>query len=553
MHSPVIMLFLAEEYGITEIGKSAMKKLPIGIQTFSEIIENNYVYVDKTGIAVELIDQYKYVFLSRPRRFGKSLFLDTLHNLFEGKKELFTGLAAEKNHDWSKKYPVIKISFGGGNFRSQEMLHLTTLEALRDNEKRLDISCQIEAAAARFSRLIKTVHETYGQPVVILIDEYDKPILDNIDQPEMAACARETLKAFYSVIKDNDAHIRFAFLTGVTKFSRVSVFSGLNNIEDITLVPEFATVCGYTQHDLETVFAEHLEGADMGKVKQWYDGYNFMGTHVYNPFDILLFLRGNKHFESYWFETVTPTFLVKLLKEKQFFLPDLNSIKAGKELLSSFDIDRISPVTLLFQSGYLTIKEAFLDGVMTEYTLGFPNLEVFAAFTNSLLDIFVSPEQKYPVKINLYRALKNGNMEQFKSAIHALFAAISYHNYTGNEIARYEGFYASVIFAWLSSTGMHLIVEDCTNKGRIDMSVETEDFIYLIEFKVDMPKEKALAQIKTKGYAEKYQGKGKKTVLIGIGFSSAEKNVTEFVWASRYFIDSSGGYLSSIAPTISSI
>ncbi len=507
-----------------------MKKLPIGIQTFSEIQKNNYVYVDKTHLAVEMINLYKYVFLSRPRRFGKSLFLDTLHNLFEGKKELFRGLATENSHDWSKKYPVIKISFGGGDFRSPEMLQITILETLKDNEKRLGTCCEIEAVSARFSRIIKAAHEKYNQPVVILIDEYDKPILDNIDQPEMAAFARETLKSLYSVIKNNDAYIRFAFLTGVTRFSRVSVFSGINNIEDISLAPEFATICGYTQNDLETVFAEHLQGADMDKVKQWYDGYNFMGAHVYNPFDILLFLRGNKQFKSYWFETATPTFLVKILQQRHFFLPDLNNIKVGEELLTAFDIDNISPVTLLFQAGYLTIKKALLDGIMTEYTLGFPNLEVSAAFTNSLLDIFAPPEQKSTVRINLYRALKNGDMEGFKSAIHALFAAIPYHNYTGNDIARYEGFYASVIFAWLSSIGIPLIVEDCTNKGRIDMSVKTGDTIYLIEFKVDMPEEKALAQIKSKGYAEKYQTKGKKIILIGIGFSSEEKNVTDFLW-----------------------
>ncbi|PIE65506.1 MAG: hypothetical protein CSA26_03170, partial [Desulfobacterales bacterium] len=211
-----------------------MKKLPIGIQTFSEIIENNYVYVDKTGIATELIDRYKYVFLSRPRRFGKSLFVDTLHNLFAGNKELFTGLAAENSHDWSKKYPVIKISFGGGNFRSKEGLLENLLKSLRKNEKRLGITCTATSPDVCFDELVQNAVDRYGQPVAILIDEYDKPILDNLDQLEMAAFARETLKALYSVIKDNDAHIRFAFLTGVTRFSRVSVFSGINNIVDIS-------------------------------------------------------------------------------------------------------------------------------------------------------------------------------------------------------------------------------------------------------------------------------------------------------------------------------
>ncbi len=507
-----------------------MKKLPIGIQTFSEIRQNNYVYVDKTTLAVDLIDRYKYVFLSRPRRFGKSLFVDTLHSLFEGKKELFTGLAAEKSHDWSKSYPVIRIDFSEGNFRIPENLHESLKAVIRRNEKRLNTAAEDLVPALRFGQLIREVCEKYDSQVVILIDEYDKPILDNMDQPEMAVLAREELKALYSAIKGNDACIRFAFLTGVTKFSRVSVFSGINNIEDISLAPEFATVCGYTQHDLETVFAEHLEGANMDEIKRWYDGYYFIGDHVYNPFDILLFLRGNKQFKSYWFETATPTFLVKLLHQKQFFLPDLSNIKAGEELLTSFDIDQISPVTLLFQSGYLTIKEAVLDGFMTEYILGFPNLEVSMAFTNSLLDLFAPVEQKTAVRSNLYRALKNGDMEQFRAAIHALFAAIPYHNYTNNEIARYEGFYASVIFAWLSSIGVQLIVEDCTNKGRIDMSVEMEDTIYLIEFKVDMPEEKALAQIKGRGYSEKYRIKGKKIILIGIGFSSEKRNIMDFLW-----------------------
>ncbi len=507
-----------------------MKKLPIGIQTFSEIRQNNYVYVDKTDIAAGLVDRYKYVFLSRPRRFGKSLFLDTLHNLFEGKKELFAGLAAEKKHDWSKSYPVIKISFGAGDFRTQADLRERILFLLEDNENRLDVTGQSRSPANRFDFLIKETYKHYQEKVVILIDEYDKPILDNIDQPEMAVFARETLKAFYSVIKDNDAHIRFAFLTGVTKFSRVSVFSGINNIEDISLAPEFATICGYTQHDLETVFAEHLQGVDMNEVRRWYNGYHFLGENVYNPFDILLFLRGNKQFESYWFETATPTFLIKLLQQKQFFLPDLNCIKAGKELLSSFDIDTISAVTLLFQSGYLTIKEVSQEEGMAEFTLGFPNQEVSAAFSNSLLDIFTAPESKFAVKKDLARSLRRGDMEQFKTAVHALFAAIPYHNYTNNYIARYEGFYASVIFAWLSSAHLQLTVEDCTNKGRIDMSVEMDETIYLIEFKVDMDEQKALAQIKINGYTEKYRGKGKKIVLIGIGFSSAEKNVTEFVW-----------------------
>ncbi len=507
-----------------------MKKLPIGIQTFREIRGNNYLYVDKTGIAVDLIDRYKYVFLSRPRRFGKSLFLDTLHNLFEGKKELFTGLAAENMHDWSKKYPVIKISFAGGDYSTPTALHERLMFLLEKNEENLGIPCRELSPANRFDHLIREVSKHHREKAVILIDEYDKPILDNIDNLEMARTARETLKSFYAIIKSNDEYIRFAFLTGVSKFSRVSIFSGINNIVDISLIPEFGDICGYTQHDLETVFETHLAGADMEKIKQWYDGYYFMGAHVYNPFDILLFLDNGKMFKNYWFETGTPSFLVKLLAQKSFFLPKLTNIKAGDELLSSFNIDNISPVTLLFQTGYLTIKDVLQIGAGNQYTLGFPNLEVASAFTNSLLENFASSDGKSEVQTNIYLALHNGDMEQFKTAIHSLFAAIPYHNYTNNDIARYEGFYASVIFAWLASSQPGLVVEDCTNKGRIDMSVETDNTVYLIEFKVDMPGEEALAQIKAKGYVEKYQARGKSIVLIGIGFSSQEKNVTEFVW-----------------------
>ncbi|PIE66606.1 MAG: hypothetical protein CSA26_00115 [Desulfobacterales bacterium] len=507
-----------------------MKKLPIGIQTFQKIREDDYVYVDKTGIAVDLINRYQYVFLSRPRRFGKSLFLDTLHNIFEGKKELFIGLAAETSHDWSRTYPVIKVEFSEGNFRSKEALRLSIMSAIMENEKRLGVCAKSPEPSLRFPQLIREAARKNKTQVVILIDEYDKPILDNMDQPEMAVLAREELKALYSGIKSNDAHIRFTFLTGVTKFFKVSVFSGINNIVDISLEKPYGTICGYTQNDLETVFAKHLEDADMEQVKLWYDGYSFMGDHVYNPFDILLFIAREKEFKSYWFETATPTFLIKLLKKQNVFLPDLNNIKAGEELLTSFDIENISPVTLLFQAGYLTIREVRRKGTFVSYILGFPNLEVSAAFTNSLLDLFSETFRRNEIQGNIYSSLEDRDMEGFKSAIHALFAAIPYHNYTNNDIARYEGFYASVIFAWLSSAQLSLLVEDCTNKGRIDMSVEMDDTIYLIEFKVDMPEEKALAQIKANGYAEKYQAKDKKIVLIGIGFSSEEKNVTEFIW-----------------------
>ncbi len=508
-----------------------MKKLPVGIQTFREMRKDNYVYVDKTGLAAKLAAQYKYVFLSRPRRFGKSLFVDTLHNLFEGKKDLFAGLAADHTHDWSKRWPVIRIDFSLGNFRNNEACRLSIINAVMENEKRLGVCDDSPEPAIRFARLIGNVSRKYKARAVILIDEYDKPILDNMDQPEMAMTAREELRAFYSSLKANAAHLRFVFLTGVSKFSKMSIFSGLNNLRDISLSPEYGAVCGYTHEELQAQFAPYLDEVDMAAVRAWYDGYNFCGDNVYNPFDILLFLDNNKVFSSYWFETGTPSALVRMIQEKRFFLPDLTRITAGEALLNSFDIENINLITMLFQTGYLTIKEIRTLGHLRQYILDFPNLEVSAALNNSLLSIFkLEGHETSALQMQGYAALRSGDLDAFHGAVSALFAAIPYHNFTGNEISRYEGFYASVLYAWLASFRIVVRVEECTNKGRIDMCIELDDAVYILEFKVDETAKTALEQIRERGYAQKYTETGKKRVLIGISFSSTQRNVSEFVW-----------------------
>ncbi|MGB4269478.1 MAG: AAA family ATPase, partial [Spirochaetota bacterium] len=297
-----------------------LKKLPIGIQTFSEIREGNYVYIDKTKEAYELIKNYKYVFLSRPRRFGKSLFTDTLHNIFEGRKEYFEGLYIYDKWDWDDTYPVIKIAFGGS--RSAKELISGLFSILRDNERRLEVQTGIEDDyAVSFKELIYQVYAKYNTKVVILIDEYDKPILDNLDKLDEAYENREILKRLYTEIKNSDQYIRFTFLTGVSKFSKASIFSGLNMLEDISLNPEFGDICGYTQNDIETTFRPYLEGVDLSELKEWYNGYNFLKDNVYNPFDILQFIRNNHTFDNYWFATGTPGFLIKLLESKSYFLP----------------------------------------------------------------------------------------------------------------------------------------------------------------------------------------------------------------------------------------
>ena len=334
-----------------------MKKLPIGIQTFKKIREGDYYYVDKTPLALRLINEGSHFFLSRPRRFGKSLFLDTLAELFEGNKPLFKGLAAYDQWDWEAKHPIIRISFGGGVLHSRERLDRRIMSLLRFNRELLGISCHDEEdAPGCLAELIRTAEKKFGRRVVILVDEYDKPILDNITEPEVAREMRDGLMDLYSVIKDSDAHIRFAFLTGVSKFSKVSLFSGLNNLNDITLDANYATICGYTEEDLDRVFGPELDGLDRREVRRWYNGYCWLGEKVYNPFDLLL-LMDKREFRPYWFETGTPTFLLELLLKRRVFAPELTRLQTSADLLGRFDVDDIATEALLFQTGYLTIRD----------------------------------------------------------------------------------------------------------------------------------------------------------------------------------------------------
>ncbi|MDR1461960.1 MAG: AAA family ATPase, partial [Azoarcus sp.] len=297
------------------------KKLPIGIQTFREIREDNCYYVDKTAFALRMIEEGKAYFLSRPRRFGKSLFLDTLAELFAGNEPLFRGLHCHDKWDWKTKYPVIRISFGAGISNGQaEALAERTREILDENAQRLGLTLKDASISGQFSQLILQAEAKFGQRVVILVDEYDKPILDKLTSPELARKMRDGLRDLYSVIKDQDAHIKFAMLTGVSKFSKVNIFSGLNNLKDITLNAAYSDICGYTDADVDTVFAPELEGLDREEIRHWYNGYNWRGNAVYNPFDLLL-LFDCREFRPFWFETGTPTFLVDMLTERQVYLP----------------------------------------------------------------------------------------------------------------------------------------------------------------------------------------------------------------------------------------
>ncbi|MCG8687386.1 MAG: ATP-binding protein, partial [Desulfobacterales bacterium] len=484
-----------------------MKKLPVGISNLREIIEENYAYVDKSRFVHDLDQRGKYYFLSRPRRFGKSLFIDTLKEAFEGNQDLFNGLWLHDHWDWKKQYPVIHISFGSGVIKSRKELDQRIGDLLYKNETALGITCrQPNDIPGYFGELIRNSTKKYGRRAVILIDEYDKPILDNISDNVLAHEIREGLKNFYSVIKDGDADIRFAFLTGVSKFSKVSLFSGLNNLTDISLDPEYATICGYSEAEMAKVFSNHLKGKPLEDIRGWYNGYAWLGENVYNPFSILNYFRTGV-FRNYWFETGTPEFLIKLILSGRYFVPSLQDTIATEILLGSFDIDAIEVETIMFQTGYLTIKETRQLGKLTVYRLDFPNLEVKSSFTDTVSAYLLSRRSEYErYKIDLYQAVETGDLSRIEQIFRAFFAAIPHDWYRKNRLSEYEGYYASIFYCYFTALGLDVTPEDTTNHGRIDMTVQLEGRVYIFEFKVvdiDKNARSALNQIKQKRYADK--------------------------------------------------
>ncbi|MCL2850007.1 MAG: AAA family ATPase, partial [Micrococcales bacterium] len=360
------------------------KKLPIGIQTFRKIREDGCYYVDKTGYAAQLVADGTTYFLSRPRRFGKSLFLDTLAEMFAANKRLFDGLACYDTWDWDTAYPVVRIDFASSSTGSLAELDERICDILAANERRLEVTTTAASGSGRLAELIVNAEAKHGQPVVLLVDEYDKPILDTMTDPDLARAVRDRLAGLYGVTKSEDAHIKFVMLTGVSKFSKVNLFSGMNNPEDITLAERYSALCGYTEEDLDTVFAAEMVGLDRDEVRHWYNGYNWTGEAVYNPYDLLLLFREHL-FDPYWFETGTPRFLLDTLAQEGFYLPRLQNIEATTALLSSFDVGSVSSTALLFQTGYLTIASTHHTPQGKRYTLRFPNHEVRMALTGALL------------------------------------------------------------------------------------------------------------------------------------------------------------------------
>ncbi|WP_295608503.1 ATP-binding protein [uncultured Lamprocystis sp.] len=506
------------------------RKLPIGIQTFAKIREDDCYYVDKTDFIRALIAEGSQYFLSRPRRFGKSLLLDTIAEVFAGNEPLFRGLSIHPHWDWSVRFPVIRISFGGGVLRDRQELDERIGELLEDNARRLGVRVAAPTRPGQLARLIVEAETLTGQRAVVLIDEYDKPILDNLTRPEAAREMRDGLRNLYSVLKDNDAHLRFAFLTGVSKFSKVSIFSGLNNLNDITVDARYSALCGYTETDVDEVFAPELPGLDRAEVRRWYNGYNWTGEAVYNPFDLLLLFQ-KREFRSFWFETGTPTFLVDLLTARGFFTPDLARLHSSEALLSAFDVEHIAPEALLWQTGYLTFHGSRRTGARIEHTLGYPNLEVQTALNDALLKgLMGDPMAAERAQSRLYDTLVAGDFAALRAHVQALFDAIPHQWHDNNPIARYEGFYASVFYSHIAALGLDLTPEDATAHGRIDLALRFEAQVWLFEFKVVelAPEGRALQQLKDRGYADKYRAQGLPIHLIGIEFSRERRTLVGF-------------------------
>ena len=507
------------------------RKLPIGIQTFRTIREENYYYVDKTPYLRRLAEEGTHYFLSRPRRFGKSLLLDTLKELFEGNEPLFHGLDIHGHWDWSVRYPVVRLDFGSGDFKEPGYLHTESMAQLTAIEDEMEVEGRYDTAPARLRHLLRALHRRCGRRVVVLVDEYDKPILEALGMPEVARANRDYLRGLYSTIKSSDADINFTFVTGVSKFSKVSLFSGLNNLIDLTLDPDYSAICGYTDADLDTVFAPELLGLDREAIRDWYDGYNWRGEEsVYNPFDILLLFR-NRAFDAYWFETGTPLFLIETLIRRGVGSAELDGMLGTSELLSAFDVDEMATEALLFQTGYLTIRSVEDMGGSPLYRLGYPNREVRQSLHQSLLRAMTPDDSRHLAHgVRLRQRLAANDFDELETLFRAFFSSIPYEWHTRNDIARYEGYYASVFYSHFAAAGLDVTVEDSSSHGRVDMTVRFNGHVYLFEFKVVelAPEGAAMEQLRERRYAEKYRYLGEPIHLIAVEFSRETRNLAGF-------------------------
>ena len=529
------------------------RKLPIGIQSFEKLRRDSYLYIDKTPFLWQLIQVSSPYFLSRPRRFGKSLFLSTLAAYFRGQKELFKGLylekaeeeqAAQENRTPWQAYPVLYLDFNTENYNDEKSMHAILHTHLSQWEKQYESDTAEQTFSSRFKGIIQRAYQQTGKQAVILVDEYDKPLLQTMGMNEsLNEDYRNTLKAFYSVIKTCDEYIRFAFLTGVTKFSKVSIFSDLNNLRDLSMEKQYAGICGITQTELETNFQPEIQIlADeqqmdyqqaLADLKQWYDGYRFhpAGVGLYNPFSVLSAFA-KKEIRSYWFGTGTPTFLVNYLKESRYFIPDLDgNVELTESGLETYRAVAEDALPILFQSGYLTIKGYIKEARI--YRLGFPNNEVRYGFLENLLPAYsgLSLGDTGKSVWKFVQDVRKGEVDSFMERIQSIIAGIPYDNFTGETLKLREQNYQAAVYLIFALMGQFVQTEVYCSTGRADCIVRTADTIYIFEFKLsgNGSAEEALDQIKKNTYAAKYKMDGKKIVLIGSSFDENTRTVKE--WA----------------------
>ncbi|MCI0695057.1 ATP-binding protein [candidate division KSB1 bacterium] len=516
-----------------------MKKLPVDVHDFEALITGDHVYVDKTQYIHKMATEGTYYFLSRPRRFGKTLLVSTLEHLFKGDKELFAGLWIE-NSDWDwTPHPVLKIDFSEISAYSPEVLRKSVIEKLHRLGESTGVEVKSELLRNCFSDLIIDVYEKHQRRIAILIDEYDQPLISHLGKGEVeleiAQKNRDVLREFYGVLKGGNVGkaLRFVFLTGISKFARVSIFSELNNLDDLSMQDPYSALLGYTDEELWRYFEPYIRQLSkrlkapveetLHDIRTWYNGYRFsdLEVKVYNPFSVAKLLKQGK-FQNYWFDTATPAFLVNLIKEKKYPIPDIENLQLTETSFSTYDLDRLDLEPLLFQTGYITIRG--FDGV--RYRLSYPNQEVKNAFLSYLYKSLVeiprtTIKEQYTL---LHEFLAQEKLEQFIETANAILAAIPYEHIGGQD----EHYYHTVFYLMLSASGVLVLTEPLTSIGRIDMEVHFPDKVYIVELKCNQSAEQAIAQIKAKKYFEKHLHGGRKILLLGINFSTEERRITEW-------------------------
>lgn len=521
-----------------------MKRLPVGRQNFEALIKENLLYVDKTRQVYNLINSGKLYFLSRPRRFGKSLLISKLTYLFSGRKDLFKGLYIHEktDYDW-KDFPVLQFNFSAYGYKV-EILKEELSREIHEYAKKFEVELSSISLATELRTLIEGIAEK-GKSVVLLIDEYDKPIVDFLQEPDKAKINQSILKDFFSPLKDLDlqGHLHFLFITGVSKFSKVSLFSDLNNLTDLSINRLSDDLVGITQEELLANFSAYIEIAVqhfklpeaqlLEDIKFWYNGYAYNpDIRLYNPFSLLNFFNG-RHFGNFWFATGTPTFLVESIRDKSLQPHDFEQITVPETFFDKYSLRNLDVIGLLFQTGYLTIKKATTRGHRTKYTLGYPNEEVRLSMVHNLVEAFTYKTSSIVgnAMLKMEEGLEEGRLNQFIDQLEVLLSDISYHllprkkTSKQSEFEVWEGYFHTIIYLVTSFMGLHVQAEITKHQGRLDLLVETDDFLYLMEFKLDEPVQNAIQQIKDRKYAAAYKNSPKTVYLVGIGFSKEERNV----------------------------